>query len=560
MGEIDKYLNVNVQFRRNGLISLEDILEFYRLRQRGFSKFYIVLVLVTINLFSISILLDVAKFFLAVPLLQIGIIVLVTTLTVGLIDKLRLERGRSHPFLILVESMRVTSYTILPILMIFVAVLFYLGAPSAYYFENLKGVISMLSIFLMISILSKIFVFQIKILVSPFEENKPIKYSLYFGSIAIALISIASYLLSDTILPPKLTEWFMYLTFIFFLELIFLYLSAEVALNYRTGVYVLMFLSYFAVLFFSLTGCAEILRLSYKMYSEVFPKIVTGVFLLSINTHLMDSRIKQFFPGKPEAQGLGKTSIEEILSILESIKRDVNLSKKTIEKQDDAIRMLTQMVEKISSSSSGMVEELRRELKTIRPSQIISETNTVFSKKLAEEILRLCSSHNEFSMIDLAGFILGPRLPSVNSKRAMNVESISPIPLFIIISAFFLSLEKPVNEYEVHQKDLAELLVSYHPYFRTKWSRRTAQNFVSSTVLKYIRNHREGEILFSIKGRGSIELSKNSSVQPFYQAIKDYIHEIGRENFALILISLPKTRELTIRELKIDEKDLKRLF
>lgn len=542
------------------MISLEDIVEFYRLRQRGFSKFYIVLVLTTINLFSISILLDVAKFFLAVPLLQIGIIILVTTLTVGLIDKLRLEKGRSHLFLILVESMRVTSYTVLPILMVFVAVLFYLGGPSADYFENIKGVISMLSIFLMISVLSKIFVFQIKILVSPFEENKLIKYSLYLGSIAIALISIVSYLLSDIILPPKLTEWFMYLTFIFFLELVFLYLSAEVALNYRTSVYILMFLSYFAVLFFSLTGCAEILRLSYKMYGEVFPKIVTGVFLLSINAHLMDSRIKLFFPGKPEAQGTGKVSIEEILSILESIKRDVNLSKKTIEKQDDAIRMLAQMVEKISSSSSGIVEELRRELKTIRPSQVISETNTVFSKKLAEEILRLCGSCKEFSMIDLAGFILGPRPLSINSKRAMDVENISPIPLFIIISTVFLNLEKPVNEYRIHQKDLAELLVSYHPHFRTKWSRRTAQNFVNSMVLKYIRNHKEGEILFSIGGHGSIELSGNDLVQSFYQVIKDYIYEIGRENFALILISLPKIRDLTIRELKIAEKYLKRLF
>ncbi|MBO3800060.1 MAG: hypothetical protein FGF52_03265 [Candidatus Brockarchaeota archaeon] len=542
------------------MISLEDIVEFYRLRQRGFSKFYIVLVLTTINLFSISILLDVAKFFLAVPLLQIGIVVLIITLTVGLIDKLRLEKGRSHLFLILVESMRVTSYTILPILMIFVAVLFYLGAPSTDYFENLKGVVSMLSILLMVSVLSKIFVFQIKILVSPFEENKLVKYLLYFGSVAIALISIASYILSDIILPPKLAEWFMYLTFIFFLELVFLYLSAEVALNYRTSVYVLMFLSYFAVLFFSLTGCAEILRLSYTMYGQVFPKIVTGVFLLSINAHLMDSRIKQFFPGKPEAQSLGKVSIEEILSILESIKRDVNLSKKMIEKQDDAIRMLAQMIEKISSSSSGMVEELRKELKTIRPSQVISETNTVLSKKLAEEILRLCSSYEEFSMVDLAGFILGPRPPPVNSKRAMDVENISPIPLFIIISTIFFNLEKPVSEYRIHQKDLAELLVSYHPHFRTKWSRRTAQNFVNSTVLKYIRNYREGEILFSIKGRGSIELSNNSLMQPFYQVIKDYIYGIGRENFAFILISLPKTRELIIKELKIAEKDLKMLF
>ncbi|MEM3712779.1 MAG: hypothetical protein QXR97_04505, partial [Thermoproteota archaeon] len=282
------------------MISLDDIVEFYKLRHRGFSKLYIILVLATINLFSISVLLDVAKFFLAVPLLMIGVVMLAATLIVGLLDKLRLERGKSHPFLILVESMRVISYTILPILMIFVTVLFYLGAPSVYYFENIRGVISILVSFLMISVLSKIFIFQIHILVSPFENNRIIKYLLYAGAIVIGLISVFSYILSDIILPPNLTEWYMYLVSIFFLELVFLYLSAEVALNYRVGIYVLMFLSYFAIVFFSLTGGAEILRLSYMMYVGVFPKIVTGVFLLSINTQLMDSRIKQFFPEKTE--------------------------------------------------------------------------------------------------------------------------------------------------------------------------------------------------------------------------------------------------------------------
>ncbi|MEM2088463.1 MAG: hypothetical protein QXF52_07330, partial [Thermoproteota archaeon] len=61
------------------MINPREIVEFYNLRQRGFSKLYIILVLVTINLFSISILLDVAKFFLAVPLLHAGIITLVAT-------------------------------------------------------------------------------------------------------------------------------------------------------------------------------------------------------------------------------------------------------------------------------------------------------------------------------------------------------------------------------------------------------------------------------------------------------------------------------------------------
>lgn len=535
-------------------------MEFYRLRQRGFSRLYIILVLTTINLFSISVLLDVAKFFLAVPLLQIGIIVLVATLIVGLLDKFRLEKGRLHPFLMLVESMRVTSYAVLPIFIIFVAVLFYLGAPSVFYFQNLRNVISILTIFLIISVLSKILVFQIRVLVSPFEESKLIKYSLYFGAVAISLISIVSYILSDIILPPNLTEWFMYLTFIFFLELIFLYLSAEVALNYRVGIYVLMFLSYFAVVFFSLTGGAEILRLSYAMYGQVFPKIVTGVFLLSINAQVMDSRIKQFFPEKTEAQSRSEVSIEEILSMLESIKRDINLSKKTIEKQDNAIRMLTQIVEKMSSSSSGAIEELRKELKSIRPSQIISEMNVAFAKRLAEEIMKLCSSCKEFPMAGLAGFILGPRLMPVNSKRAMDLGNISPIPLFLIVSILSLNTQKSSNEYKVCQKDLAELLISRHPYFRTKWSRRTAQNFINSTVLKYIRAHKESEVLFSLRGRGSIELLKNGLVQPICKAIEDYISEIGFENLPLVLISLPKIREFVIKELKITEKDLKSLF
>ncbi|MEM2247209.1 MAG: hypothetical protein QXM51_03680 [Thermoproteota archaeon] len=542
------------------MISLDDIVEFYRLRQRGFSRLYIILVLTTINLFSLSVLLDVAKFFLAVPLLQIGIIILIATLIVGLLDKFRLEKGRSHPFLMLVESMRVTSYAILPIFIVFVAVLFYLGAPSVSYFQNLRNVVSILTVFLIISVLSKIFIFQIRVLISPFEESKLIKYSLYFGAAIISLISIVSYVLSDLILPPNLTEWFMYLTFIFFLELIFLYLSAEVALNYRVSIYVLMFLSYFTVVFFSLTGGAEILRLNYAMYGNVFPKIVTGVFLLSINTQVMDSRIKQFFPEKTESQTKNEVNIEEILSMLESIRRDISLSKKTIERQDNAIRMLTQIVEKISSSSSGVIEELRKELKSIKPAQVINEVSITFSKKLAEEIVRLCSSIGEFSVSDLAGFLLGPRPMPVNSKRAMDLENISPIPLFTIISFFFLNQDESAKEYVIKQKDLAELLVSHHPHFRTKWSRRTAQNFIGYTVLRYIRIHMESRLFFSIKGRGSIELSKDNRLQPLYQTIKDFISQIGTENLPIILISLSKIRDSVIKELKISDKDLKRLF
>lgn len=542
------------------MISLDDIVEFYRLRQRGFSRLYIILVLTTINLFSLSVLLDVAKFFLAVPLLQIGIIILIATLIVGLLDKFRLEKGRSHPFLMLVESMRVTSYAILPIFIVFVAVLFYLGAPSVSYFQNLRNVVSILTVFLIISVLSKIFIFQIRVLISPFEESKLIKYSLYFGAAIISLISIVSYVLSDLILPPNLTEWFMYLTFIFFLELIFLYLSAEVALNYRVSIYVLMFLSYFTVVFFSLTGGAEILRLNYAMYGNVFPKIVTGVFLLSINTQVMDSRIKQFFPEKTESQTKNEVSIEEILSMLESIRRDISLSKKTIERQDNAIRMLTQIVEKISSSSSGVIEELRKELKSIKPAQVINGVSITFSKKLAEEIVRLCSSIGEFSVSDLAGFLLGPRPMPVNSKRAMDLENISPIPLFTIISFFFLNQDESAKEYVIKQKDLAELLVSHHPHFRTKWSRRTAQNFIGYTVLRYIRIHMESRLFFSIKGRGSIELSKDNRLQPLYKTVKDFISQIGTENLPIILISLSKIRDSVIKELKISDKDLKRLF
>jgi hypothetical protein len=542
------------------LISLEDIVEFYRLRQRGFSKLYIILVLITINLFSISILLDAAKFFLAVPLLQLGIFALAITLIVGMLDKLRLERGKSHPLLILVESLRITSYTILPILMIFVTVLFYLGMPSAYYFENLKSVISMLVMFMMVSVLSKIFVFQVQVLVSPFENKKVLKYSLYFGAAIIGLAGIISYVMSDVVLPPNLTEWFMYLTFIFFLELVFLYLSAEVALNYRASVYVLMFLTYFAVMFFSMTGGAEILRLSYKTYSEVFPKIVTGVSLLSINAQLMDSRIKQFFPEKPENQESDERTIEEVLSMLEKIRRDVNLSKKTIEKQDNEIRILAKMIEKITTSSSGMLEELRRELRSIKPSQVIGEINVSFSKRIAEEIVKLCDYHKEFSMPDLAGFILGPGPMPEKSRGAIDLENVSPIPLFVMISAIFLNLEKSNEGYGIHQKDLADFLVSYHPHFRNRWSRRTALNFVNSVVLKYIKANRESGVLFSIRGRGSIELSRDRTLQPLYEAVSEYILGIGCENLPLILINLPKTRELTIKELKISEKSLKKII
>lgn len=544
------------------MINPREILEFYRLRQRGFSKLYIILLLITINLFSISILLDAAKFFLAVPMLQVGTAVLVMTLIIGGADKLRLERSRSNPFLILVESLRVTSYTILPILMIFVAVLFYLGKPSPLYFQNLRGVISMLTAFLILSVLAKIFVFQIQILVSPFEEKKLIRYLLYAGTLIIGFSSIISFVLSDVLLPRYLTQWFMYETFIFFLELIFLYLSAEVALNYRTSIYVMMFLTYIAVVFFSLTGGAEIIRLSYTEYDSVFPKIVTGVFLLSINTQLMDSRVKQFSLGQFETRGEREATMDDLLSILEGIRRDVDVSKKTIEKQDNAIKVLTRIIEKMTASSSGAIEELRKELKSIRPSQTIGSLNTSFSKRLAEEILRLWESHREFSLSDLAGFILGPSPMPASGRKAVDLENVSPIPLFIMVCMAFLELQNPgsTGGKKVQQKDLAGFLVSNHPHFRMKWSRRTAQNFVNSFILRYVEACREAGLLFSLGNRGSISFSTDSGVQALYEAVREYVLDIGPENIPIILLYIPKIRDLTLKELNISEKNLKKVF
>ncbi|NHW00064.1 MAG: hypothetical protein HA496_10575 [Thaumarchaeota archaeon] len=544
------------------MISPREIVEFYRMRARGFSKLYIILLLITINLFSISILLDVAKFFLAVPMLQAGTVVLAATLIVGGADKLRLERSKSNPFLILVESLRVTSYTILPILMIFVTVLFYLGKPSFLYFQNLRGVISMLIIFLILSVLAKIFIFQIQILVSPFENRKSVRYMLYAGTLVICFSSIISFVLSDVLLPRYLTQWFMYETFIFFLELIFLYLSAEVALNYRASVYIMMFLTYIAVVFFSLTGGAEIIRLSYTEYDTVFPKIVTGVFLLSINAQLMDSRLKQFSLGQFETRSEEEATMDNLLSILEGIRRDVDVSKKTIEKQDNAIKVLTRIIERMTVSSSGAIEELRRELKNIRPSQTISSLNTSFSKRLAEEILKLWENHKDFPLGDLAGFILGPRPMPAGSRRAVDLENISPIPLFIMVCMTFLELQNPdsASGKTVQQKDLAGFLVSNHPHFRMKWSRRTAQNFVNSFILKYLKSCRESGLFFSIGNRGSISLTPDSSVQTLYESVREYVLDIGLENIPIILLYIPKIRDLTLKELNISENDLKKIF
>ena len=544
------------------MINPREILEFYRLRQRGFSKLYIILLLVTINLFSISILLDVAKFFLAVPMLQAGTVVLIATLIVGGADKLRLERSRSNLFLTLVESLRVTSYTILPILMIFVTVLFYLGKPSLPYFQNLRGVISMLTVFLILSVLAKIFIFQIRILVSPFEDRRAMRLLLYAGTLVICFSSIISFVLSDILLPRYLTQWFMYETFIFFLELIFLYLSAEVALNYRTSIYIMMFLTYIAVVFFSLTGGAEIIRLSYTDYDSVFPKIVTGVFLLSINTQLMDSRVKQFSLGQFETRSEGEAAMDDLLSILEGIRRDVDISKKTIEKQDNAIKVLTRIIERMTVSSSGAIEELRKELKNIRPSQTISSLNTSFSKRLAEEILRLWENHKDFSLSDLAGFILGPRPMPAGSRRAVDLENVSPIPLFIMVCKASLDLQNPgsAEGKTVQQKDLAGFLVSNHPHFRMKWSRRTAQNFVNSFILRYVKACKEAGLFFTVESRGSIALSNDSGVQTLYEAVREYVLDIGTENMPMALLYLPKIRDLALKELNISENDLKKIF
>lgn len=544
------------------MINPREIVEFYRLRQRGFSKLYIILLLITINLFSISILLDVAKFFLAVPMLQTGTVALVATLIVGGADKLKLERSRSNPFLILVESLRITSYTILPILMIFVAVLFYLGKPSFLYFQNLRGVISMLTVFLILSVLAKIFIFQIQILVSPFEDRRNIRYLLYAGTLVIGFSSIISFVLSDALLPRYLTQWFMYETFIFFLELIFLYLSAEVALNYRASVYIMMFLTYIAVVFFSLTGGAEIIRLSYTEYDTVFPKIVTGVFLLSINTQVMDSRVKQFSLGQLETRSGGEATMNDLLGILEGIRKDVDISKKTIEKQDNAIKVLTRIIERMTVSSSGAIEELRKELKSIRPSQTISSLNTSFSKRLAEEILRLWENHKDFTLSDLAGFILGPRPMPAGSRKAVDLENVSPIPLFIMVCMAFLELQNPdsASGKTVQQKSLAGFLVSNHPHFRMKWSRRTAQNFVNSFILRYLKSCREAGLLFSIGNRGSISFPADGGVQPLYESVREYVLDIGSENIPIILLYMPKIRDLVIKELNISENDLKQIF
>mgnify|MGYP001036173200 CR=1 FL=1 len=148
------------------------------------------------------------------------------------------------------------------------------------------------------------------------------------------------------------------------------------------------------------------------------------------------------------------------------------------------------------------------------------------------------------------------------SRKAADLENVSPIPLFIMVCKTFLDLQNTgsAEGKTVQQKDLAGFLVSNHPHFRTKWSRRTAQNFVNSFILRYVKACREAGLFFTVENRGSIAVSNDSGVQTLYEAVREYVLDIGTENMPVALLYLPKIRDSALKELNISENDLKKVF
>jgi hypothetical protein len=519
------------------MVSMKELLEPYALRRRTHTRYYVALLTITTALLVFSIVLDYAQSYLATPLMQLGSLAFVATILLGVAEKSDLRERTNLTFRI-IDAFGTTSYSVLPFFVASVAVLFYLGSPSSqWFFNNLKTVITVLGILVAIPLLSKVVLVQIPILYQQLKGSRIMTALFYAASAAILGMGVISYRFATYLLDKSLLTWYMYETFLFFLELLFLFLSAEAAYWRNRDSLLFSLVSYVVITTFSTLGILEAAKLTFFDYSQVFPKVVTGLVLLGANTSIMDGRISAMAlesssdDGRPRLgpdPGQSPRLMAELVDTIEKLRAELRLNRTLVERQQTVLQRLYETTEKAEAhQSDGTLENIRQEIKDLRAITLKTIRDPVEELFVGTRNATLGLNFADTEQLrKFVGFLVGPSVPQAllqQGKRYRDVNEVSPFPLMLLFYAAFSELETGTRIENLKKVGFASFLISRHPKFRGTWTRRTAQDFLSDVFAGYVRPYRSQAELILREEKGEEFLRTDGISGQLIERLKEYV-------------------------------------
>jgi hypothetical protein len=517
------------------MVSIKDLLEPYALRRRTHTRYYVGLLTITTALLIFSIVLDYAGSYLATPLIQLGSLAFFATIILGIAESSTVQnKTRRNILFMVLNALGNTSYSVLPFFVASVAVLFYLGGPSSQtFFQNLKIVITSLGILVAAPLLAKIVFLQLPILYQQLRESRILSVLIYVASFTILAMGVISYRFATYILDKSLLTWYMYETFLFFLELLFLYLSAEAAYWGSRDTLFFTLVSYVGVTTFSTLGILEAAKLNFFDYSNSFPKIVTGLVLLGANTGVMDTRISNMAlepsaKGQPSPQEPGQYPrlMAELADTVEKLRADLRLNRMLVERQQTVLQRLYDMTEKaVSQQSDETLEGIRDEIKKLRETTLKTIRDPIEDLFAGVRDSLLKQNMNIEQLKAFIGFLVGPSVPEallLQGKRFRDVNEVSPFPLLLLFYAAVSELETGRRVENLKKVGFASFLITRHPKFKGTWTRRTAQDFLSDIFAGYVRPHRVQAEIILREEKGEEFLRTDGVAGHLVERLKEY--------------------------------------
>ncbi|MGQ9513962.1 MAG: hypothetical protein ACUVTL_02760 [Thermoproteota archaeon] len=555
------------------MISVKNLLEPYALRRKAHTRYYVALLTVTTTLLVFSIVLDYAQSRLATPLIQLGALAFLATLILGVAERSTLQEKTKGKLLFnILDAFGATSLSVLPFFVASVAVLFYLGSPSSQsFFYNLKFVITILGILVAIPLLGKVVLLQIPILHQQLRSSRSFCLLFYLASFLILTAGIISYRFATYILDPSFLTWYMYETFLFFLELLFLYLSAEAAYWQSRDYLLFSLISYVGITTFSTLGILEAAKLTFYDYSNVFPKIVTGLVLLGANTGIMDNRIAAM---AFEASGREKSThptpdvgqypkvINELTETIEKMRSELKMNRTLIERQQTALQRLYDLTERVlAQQSDDVFESIREEIRELREITIKTVKDPVEELFMAiRDVILRQKFADALQLKKFLGFLIGPMVPEsflLQGKRYRDINEISPFPLLLLFYVAITEYETGGKIENLKKVGLASFLIKQHPKFKGVWTRRTAQDFLSDLFTGYIKPHRIQANLILLEKKGEEFLRTDGMASPIVEHLKEYIKATNAiKDSSSALYGLKKLAERLKEEFELLPEDV----
>ncbi len=517
------------------MVSVKNLLEPYALRRKAHTRYYVALLTVTTTLLVFSIILDYAQSRLATPLIQLGALAFLATLLLGVAERSTLrERTKEKLLFTILDAFGATSLSVLPFFVASVAVLFYLGSPSSQlFFYNLKLVITVLGILVAIPLLGKVVFLQIPILHQQLRGSRTYSFLFYTASFLILIAGAISYRFATYLLDSSLLTWYMYETFLFFLELLFLYLSAEAAYWQNRDYLLFSLISYVGITTFSTLGILEAAKLTFYDYSNVFPKIVTGMVLLGANTGIMDNRLSAMAleaSGKerspPTDAGQTPRLMSELAETIEKMRSELKMNRVLVERQQMALQRLYDLTGKVlTQQNDDTLESIMEEIRQLREITLKTVRDPVedLFVSIRDAVLKL--NLDTIQLKKFVGFLVGPMVPEpllLQGKRYRDISEVSPFPLLLLLYVVLTESETGRKVESLKKVGLASFLIKQHPKFKGAWTRRTAQDFLSDLFAGYIKPHRAQADLILHEEKGEEFLRKDGVAGQILGSLKEY--------------------------------------